>query len=590
MTRSHRSANCGVRVVAGDPTSKSYPSNCLQAWVYGAAREDSCRRFKFSGILQHSVFLSAALRAVRRASGARTPGVDGVTIDMIGDGTELMSEVAERLRSGSYIPSALRLASVEKDDGGRRVLGIPTIADRLVQHLVLMCVAPIVEADLPEGVFGARPGLGPHHALAALEQALMANRDGYFIVRADIWKFFDTISHRRLMKLMARRFHRRGPLEMLERQLLVWARYPGHGLAQGAPASPVLANYYLIDVDRYFTSQPDIMYVRCVDDVVLVVRGGRERAEQVLAEFKQKLAVLGLRISGRKTVIAPADRGVDFLGVHVCCDAAGRVNFKVTPASVSKLRKKIDKAIAHGRHKKLAAATVAWLDYFVGYDEEMALEAVGYLVERTDIQPLRRSGARETGLERRLPVWMQPGVEPRTQPAPGGEVQQHPPSGAPCELALPTWLSMAPTHEDLATLSNRGLGDRGEQLRAWREFLGSELARQQATIAASRKERKRMIDFIARSTHANPDAVLPHCPTHRERLELERRASSASRHGERALAQVRLHLHVLETEMRSRACAAGMMPTRGLVHRTRLNAAGWAATRRAMERIDQGGR
>ncbi|MCL4750423.1 MAG: hypothetical protein KJ015_09695 [Myxococcales bacterium] len=579
-----------MRVVAGDPTNKSYPSNCLQAWVYSAAREDSCRRFKFNGILQSSVFMGAALRAVRRARGARTPGVDGVTIDMIGDGSELMDEVAEQLRGGSYIPSALRFASVEKDDGAMRVLGIPTIADRLVQHLVLMCIVPVVEADLPDGVFGARPGLGSHHALSALEQALMVSRDGCFIVRTDISKFFDRISHRRLMKLMARRFHKRGLLELLERQLFVWARHPGYGLAQGAPASPVLANLSLIDVDRYFAAQPDIIYVRYIDDVVFVVRGGRERAEQLLTEFKQKLAVLGLRICGRKTVVVPADHGVDFLGVHICRDAAGRVNFNVTPASVSSLRKKIDKALARGDHNKLPAATAAWLDYFARYDEDTAREAVRYLGERTGIQPLRSSGVGRTGPKRKLPVWMRTGANPRTQPAPGGEVQQHPPSGAPCELAFPTWLSAAPTDEDLATLSNHDLGDRGEQLRAWREFLGSELARQQGTIAASRKERKRMSEFVARSIHANPDAVLPHCPTHRELLEFEHRVASASRYAERALAQLKQNLHALETEMRSRACAAGMLPTRGLVHRTRLNAAGWAATRRAMERIDQGGR
>ncbi len=207
-------------------------------------------------------------------------GVDKVTFGMIEkDGvTQFLAGIQNDLTNKTYRPQAIRRVMIDKAGSKeKRPLGIPTIRDRVVQMAVKMMIEPLFEADFIETSYGFRPKKSAHDAIRKIKENLFA---GYqFVYDADLSKYFDTIPHDKLMKVVSGRLADTGIMKLLKQ----WLRSPVQqvdgqltksriGTPQGGVISPLLANIYmnvfdqLIDDPEGVYAKEDIRIVRYADD------------------------------------------------------------------------------------------------------------------------------------------------------------------------------------------------------------------------------------------------------------------------------------------------------------------------------------
>jgi RNA-directed DNA polymerase len=192
----------------------------LQRALYRKAKAQPGYRFwSLYSELTRGDLLEHAFELVARNGGA--PGVDGQTIDSIRATPETRNQwltaLQKELQTHSYRPSPVRRVYIPKSNGGQRPLGIPTVKDRVVQMVALLVLAPIFEADFHPHSYGFRPRRDAHQAIEAIVEAL--RRGKLEVVDADLSKYFDTIPHDRLVKLIARRTSDGSVLHLLQQWL-----------------------------------------------------------------------------------------------------------------------------------------------------------------------------------------------------------------------------------------------------------------------------------------------------------------------------------------------------------------------------------
>jgi RNA-directed DNA polymerase len=295
----------------------------LQSKLYQAAKRDPSRRFHaLHDKLYLPYILQNAWELVRQNQGAA--GIDQQTLAEIeAQGVPgFLAEIAQALGEKTYRPQPVRRVEIPKDGSKTRSLGIPTVRDRVVQAAAKLVLEPIFEADFAgTPSFGFRPGLGPHDALAAVDQNA---RQGYqWVVDADIEQFFDTLDHQQLMAALRRRISDGELLRLIYRWLKAGYLADGQyhetdqGSPQGAVLSPLLANVYLHAFDRALQTQKGFVgrLVRYADDFVIQC-GTAEHAARALEWVQAELTRLGLRLHPEKTRVVEDREGFDFLGFH----------------------------------------------------------------------------------------------------------------------------------------------------------------------------------------------------------------------------------------------------------------------------------
>jgi len=262
--------------------------------------------------------LTRAWKRVKANKGA--PGIDGVTIeDFVAHARTHWPAYREQIRAGHYQPQAVRRVEIPKPDGGKRMLGIPTVMDRVIQQAVAQVLTPIFDPTFSESSFGFRPGRNAHQAIRQVQATVQEGRT--IAVDIDLAKFFDTVNHDVLMALLAKSIGDKALLGLIGRYLRAGVLVGEHiepsevGTPQGGPLSPLLANILLDQLDRELQKRGH-RFARYADDMVILVRSERA-GKRVMSSITRYLQdTLKLKVNLVKSQVAPM-RDCAFLGFTV---------------------------------------------------------------------------------------------------------------------------------------------------------------------------------------------------------------------------------------------------------------------------------
>lgn len=241
-------------------------------------------------------------------------GGDGVTISMFAIGLDMrLRALRAQLLDGRYVPGPTATFEIaKKNGGGKRVLRVPCIRDRVAQSAAALAIADVMEREFEEVSHAYRPGRGVHTALAAVGRHL---EQGFrWVVDVDIRAYFDNVPHLNMLAAFSDVVPER-PFINLIGKWLAQSAFEGRGLPQGAPISPVLANLYLDRVDEWL-DEAGLRLVRYADDFVILCRS-EARARATMEKAAEFLSRLGLELHPEKTVIRSIDEGFDYLGKRI---------------------------------------------------------------------------------------------------------------------------------------------------------------------------------------------------------------------------------------------------------------------------------
>lgn len=221
--------------------------------------------------------LQLAWKQVKRNHGA--PGVDGITIEQYSEWIRPQwNSIRQQLFNGDYQPSPVKRVRIPKDDGTQRLLGIPTVLDRVIQQAIVQVLSPLFDPSFCEHSYGFRPKRSAHDALRHVRQCC---QQGHKItVDIDLSKFFDKVNHDKLMTLLGRRIRDKALLRLIGRYLRAGVQdgntlLPSHeGVPQGGPLSPLLSNVMLDPLDKELTNRGH-RFARYADDLIIMVSSAR---------------------------------------------------------------------------------------------------------------------------------------------------------------------------------------------------------------------------------------------------------------------------------------------------------------------------
>lgn len=284
--------------------------------------------------------LLEALHRVESNKGAA--GIDGVSTEQLREYVmKHWGAIRQQLLEGSYKPSPVRRVEIPKPDGGVRLLGIPTVIDRLIQQAILQVLTPIFDPGFSPNSFGFRPNRRGH---SAVRQAQRFIREGYrIVVDIDLAQFFDRVNHDILMSRVARKIKDKRVLKLIRAYLQSGVMTGGvcvsseEGTPQGGPLSPLLGNILLDDLDKELERR-GLRFCRYADDCNIYVKTRRagERVKASVTRFLE--GKLKLKVNEEKSAVDwPWKR--KFLGFSFTFEKETRI--RLAPKSLKRVKNKI---------------------------------------------------------------------------------------------------------------------------------------------------------------------------------------------------------------------------------------------------------
>jgi group II intron reverse transcriptase/maturase len=329
-----------------------------------------------------------ALRRVQQNKGA--PGVDGMDVKEL---TPFLKEhwqgIREELLNDAYKPKPVRRVEIPKPDGGVRLLGIPTVLDRLIQQVLLQVLTPVFDPEFSEHSYGFRPGRSAHQAVKAAQKYI---EGGYrYTVDIDLEKFFDRVNHDMLMARVARKVKDKRVLRLIRRYLQAGVMVDGvcidtqEGTPQGGPLSPLLANIMLDDLDKELEKRGH-RFARYADDCNIYVKTQRagERVMASVREFVEER--LKLKVNEKKSKVDRPWR-LKFLGLTFTWEEKPRI--RIAPKALERFKDRIRELTQRSRgismKRRLGELNTylrGWIGYFRLADTKSVIEELDGWIRR----------------------------------------------------------------------------------------------------------------------------------------------------------------------------------------------------------------
>ena len=320
--------------------------------------------------------LNEAYKRVYKNKGAS--GVDKMmTSDLNQHLKENGHEIKEQIRQRKYKPQPVLRVEIPKADGGVRLLGIPTVTDRFIQQAISQVIGPIFDEQFSEYSYGFRP---KRYAEMAIVQALEFMNDGYkWVVDIDLEKFFDTVHHDKLMRIVSRTIKDGDVISLIRKYLVsgivIDEQYHESiiGTPQGGNLSPLLSNIMLNELDKELETR-GLNFVRYADDCLILV-GSEKAAKRVMERITKHIEVeLGLKVNATKSKVSePKD--IKFLGFGFYWNQY-QYQFKAKPhtESVEKFKSNLKQITLRSwgtsfdnRLRRLRQVMRGWFNYFKNY-------------------------------------------------------------------------------------------------------------------------------------------------------------------------------------------------------------------------------
>jgi group II intron reverse transcriptase/maturase len=311
-----------------------------------------------------------ALKRVEQNKGSH--GVDRMPVQNLRQHIiENWSSIREDIFKGTYEPKPVRRVEIPKPDGGIRLLGIPTVTDRLIQQAIAQVLSRIYDPTFSDHSYGFRPTRSAHDAIRKAKGYI---EDGYrWVVDMDLEKFFDKVNHDRLMSTLAKKIHDKPLLKLIRKYLQSGVMINGvvhmteKGTPKGGPLSPLLSNIVLDELDKELEKRGH-KFVRYADDCNIYVRSKRA-GERTMASIQRFIEEkLRLKVNETKSAIdRPWKR--KFLGFSFT--SSGEPKVRIASESLKRMKTKVKEITSRKmpypmehRIKRLNQYLVGWCGYF----------------------------------------------------------------------------------------------------------------------------------------------------------------------------------------------------------------------------------
>jgi RNA-directed DNA polymerase len=367
--------------------------------------------------------LRMAFEKAKENDGA--PGPDRQSISMVEEHLEeLLPSLSRALLDETYEPGMIRRVWIPKAGGGQRGLGIPNVVDRIVAQAIQQVMTPHYEPTFHPSSHGFRPGRSCHTAIA---EAKMHLEDGYeWLVDFDLEKFFDRINHDRLLSRLEKRVTDRRLIRLIRRMLKAKVVMPDgvvvtteEGSPQGGPASPLLSNIVLDELD-WEMARRGYRFVRYADDCNIYVRSERagQRVMASITRFIEKR--LRLKVNRDKSAVAKPERR-HFLGFRLRrVPMDGHIEVMLSKRSEDRINERIKAKTPRNWGQSLRSCikslnlySIGWINFFriCTAAEERTFRNLDAHIRRRLRAILLRQWKRRRTIVRRL---IRLGIKPKT--------------------------------------------------------------------------------------------------------------------------------------------------------------------------------
>ncbi|MEK4253798.1 group II intron reverse transcriptase/maturase [Ureibacillus sp. FSL K6-2830] len=311
-----------------------------------------------------------ALKRVEQNKGSH--GVDMMPVQNLRQHiVENWLSIKEAIIKGTYEPMPVRRVEIPKPDGGVRLLGIPTVTDRLIQQAIAQVLSKVYDPTFSENSYGFRPNRSAHDAVRKAKEYI---RDGYrWVVDMDLEKFFDKVNHDRLMGTLAKRIQDKPLLKLIRKYLQSGVMIDGvvsstlEGTPQGGPLSPLLSNIVLDELDKELERRGH-KFVRYADDCNIYVKSKRAGLRTMASIQRFIEGTLRLKVNEKKSAVdRPWKR--KFLGFSFTYHKEPKV--RIAKESLKRMKNKVREITSRKmpypmeyRIQKLNQYLMGWCGYF----------------------------------------------------------------------------------------------------------------------------------------------------------------------------------------------------------------------------------